>query len=414
MCQKRNMLISHLSQIATGRTRSLFESDFLNHSDHMTRNLRGARVLVLGGAGTIGRATIECLLDFPVRELVIIDQDENGLTRLMRSIRGKEIQPDYPISSLCMHVHSPIFSSWLSEQKSFSHVLNFVAVKHVRSEKQAHTVLHMIATNILNLYDLKLQLRSQSQGASVFSVSTDKAANPVSFMGATKRIMEHVLFWELGEEGGATKTSRFANVAFSAGSLLESFIDRLSERLPLAAPRGIQRYFLSAEEAGHICLLTSVLGQSRKIYIPNFQPTEHLVRLEDIAAAFLERMGFQAEIFGADELSKARQKMPDLVENGRYPLILTSASTPGEKPFEQFLAKGETTDSVWFSKHLSAISYDNNQGDDLMHVVRQLQRLVSGNDKQVNLQDLKSLIAKIETSFEVDHIEGHANLDDLF
>lgn len=406
------MPIAHLASIATGRSVSLFADDVVRQSAELQKNLSGANILVIGGAGTIGRATIECLLAFPLKGLSVVDQDENGLTRLIRSIREKEAQPVFPVSTLCMHAASPIFRSWLNDQPSFSHVLNFAAVKHVRSEKQAHTVLHMIETNILNLHDLKCHLATQSPEASLISVSTDKAANPVSFMGATKRLMEHVLFAKVDGFRGATRTTRFANVAFSAGSLLESFVDRFEGRVPLAAPRDIKRYFVSVEEAGHLCLLAAILGQDKTIMVPNLDPLDHLSDMADVAKAFLEAKGYEAAVFDLDEDACAKRQLPSLMERGRYPLILTPSDSAGEKPYEEFVGAGEQVVPVSFSNQLSAIRYQiAPELHELSLVLEDFRSLVSGGNPELSLYQLKSIMARIEPSFEANHIEGSSQLD---
>lgn len=409
-------MIQKPTSILTGRTSSLLSDDLEKARDALTENLKNAAVLVIGGAGSIGSETIALLSDFPLKSLIIVDQDENGLARLMRRLRGSPNQPRAAeIHTLPLSYGSPVFYAALASLPAFDFVLNFAALKHVRSEKDVWSTLQMMQTNILWQSDLLDALAAgKSNDARFFSVSTDKAANPVSFMGATKRLMEHVIF-NTGlrcELGGGVTSARFANIAYSQGSLLESFVQRLEAQTPLAAPQGIKRFFMDLEEAGQLCLLAAVLGEAGSVYIPDLDPAEHLVDMQTAAERFLSANGYEAISFGLDDQADAFSHFAALQAEHKWPLILTPADTAGEKPYEEFVGIGETALASDF-EHLQRINFASDiSAKELRSFLNGIQVRSADKIEALTSKDLMDWVAKIEPAFRQAHIASSTTLDD--
>ena len=404
-------LLKRPTEMLTRRSESLLANDMAANANRLTELLAGKSCLVIGGAGSIGSETTLLLAQFPLSRLTIIDQDENGLARLVRRLRGNALAPaTAQIDSLPMDYGSTAFFAMLRASEPYDYVLNFAALKHVRSEKQPWSIFAMMDTNILKQSDLLSALSETGKPFRYFSVSTDKAANPVSFMGATKRLMEHVMFTETANVSSA----RFANVAYSQGSLLESFCDRLDSDTPLAAPLGIERFFFTLEEAGQMCLLTGILGETGKIYIPDLSPEEHLVSMETAAISFLEANGYEAIAYPLEKQTEAFSDFAELKAGGKWPLILTPSDTAGEKPYEEFAGEKETvTDSAFAA--LKAVNYapSNFAGgvNALSAKLREL-KLDTSALSQLSTDDMKAWVSEIEPNFEHRHIGSEKTLDD--
>lgn len=338
--------IHELSKRVTGRPAPLFTEDVATRQDFLREKLEGARILVIGAAGSIGSATAQAFSRFRLASLHLVDQNENGLADLIRDFRNNaETLAVSDVRTLPLDFGSPIMKLFLDSEKSYDLVLNFAAIKHVRSEKDVPSLLQMLDTNVNKPFRLMGWLAQSSPLASYFCVSTDKAANPTSLMGASKRAMEHLIFsgeaipkWNL-----RATSARFANVAFSNGSLLLSFLQRLQNRQPLACPEATKRYFISMEEAGQICMLAAVDAPSQCSLIPRFTSWE-LLELEAVARRVLEAQGLNARLYHQEEEAKARVRK-DLAQ-GYYPVLLTPLDTSGEKPFEEFVGEGEETREV--------------------------------------------------------------------
>jgi nucleoside-diphosphate-sugar epimerase len=347
----------NLDPIATNRDSSLFAPDVDAFRGVIEDQIKGRRILVLGGAGSIGGATLRQLLNFSCDTIHVVDQNENQLAELVRDLNSTAATralSDFQV--LPLNINAPAFQRLLIDEPPYDVVLNFAALKHVRSEKDPYSLLQMIQTNVLEPVQLLRSLAERGRTTRYFAVSTDKAANPVNLMGATKRAMEHAIFSEEvlpGDELCRT-SARFANVAFSNGSLLESFGKRLEKRQPLAAPRDTRRFFVSQEEAGQICLLAAFATPAQHILFPLLSSKTDLRPLDLIATQFLEHYGYEPVIYEREE--DARQGLEaDLAEN-RYPLLLTPLDTAGEKSFEEFLSGEEQQIDVRMSA-LAAIPY---------------------------------------------------------
>lgn len=326
-----------VSENITSRSSSMFASDIEANKELLKQEIEGKSLLVIGGAGSIGSSYIRAILPFKPSKLVVVDLSENGLvelTRDLRSTHGMYIPREYHTYTLSFA--DPIFERIFREEKGFDIVANFSAHKHVRSEKDKYSVQALIENNVIKAKGL-LDLLAEYPPRHFFCVSTDKAANPVNIMGASKRIMEDMIM------AYTTKfrvtTARFANVAFSNGSLLAGFVDRIMKRQPLAAPRDVRRYFVSPEESGQICMLACILGRNGEIFFPKLGE-EKMMTFSSICDRFLETLGYEKKECATDE--EAKRFASEMPEDGKiYPVVYFNSDTTGEKDYEEFYVSGE-------------------------------------------------------------------------
>jgi nucleoside-diphosphate-sugar epimerase len=397
---------AELTSIVTGRTGSLFASDLAASSDHVVAKVRDRRILIIGGGGSIGAATIRIILDYHPSALHVVDHNENYLAELVRELRGLPAGiPDIDFRALPLDYGGPVMERLLTDSTPYDLVLNFAALKHVRSEKDIYSVLQMFDTNLVRHMRFKRWLADHRHGSTYFAVSTDKAANPVSLMGASKRLMEDLIFDVATESYQTTTSARFANVAFSNGSLLQGFGYRLAKRQPLAVPRDTRRYFISHQEAGELCLLATCRIPDSHIAVPRVDTTLQLQLLEDIACACLDYWGLGAERY-LDE-ARARNDVERLAREGRWPLLLTPLDTGGEKPFEEFVGTGETaTDCGLFNvsalRHIPCVTTEQK-------LFEQIARWVDEPDLAIAEATLISAISDALPNFR--HSQSERNLD---
>ncbi|MDZ7719673.1 MAG: UDP-N-acetylglucosamine 4,6-dehydratase [Balneolaceae bacterium] len=324
------------------RKKSLFQEDFKRYGSELKHNVASSSFLVLGGAGSIGQAITKEIFKRNPKKLHVVDISENNLVELVRDIRSSFGYIEGEFRTFALDIASWQFDAYTNTQTDFDYVLNLTALKHVRSEKDPFTLMRMIETNILN--SLKITSWAKEIGSKkYFAVSTDKAANPVNMMGATKRIME--LFLMLDSEKINISTARFANVAFSDGSLLHSFKQRLAKRQPIVAPNDVKRYFVTPQEAGAICLFSTVLGKNRDVFFP-ILGDEHLIKFTDIAMSYLKYAGYEPYLVSSED--EARNKIEELTSAGQWPCLFAPSNTTGEKTFEEFYTKDEEPDFVSF------------------------------------------------------------------
>lgn len=338
-------LSNFVASYVTKRPVSIFLQDVEEHNDILSSKISGKSVLVIGGAGSIGSSFIKAILPFKPKTLVVVDTNENALaelTRDLRSTKGTFVPADYV--TYPMDFASPVFEKMFIKRGGFDIVGNFSAHKHVRSEKDIFSVEALLQNNVLHA-KLLLDLLVQYPPEEYFCVSTDKAANPVNIMGASKRIMEDVIFSY--SDKFPVKTARFANVAFSNGSLPAGFMARIQKLQPLSAPSDVRRYFVSLEESGQICMLACILGKNREIFFPKLEEAQ-MMTFDAIGTALLHEHGYEVLECSSDE--EAIDKAEDL-KNGSnlYPVHYSVSDTSGEKPFEEFVTETETADMERFS-----------------------------------------------------------------
>jgi FlaA1/EpsC-like NDP-sugar epimerase len=335
----------------TFRQESLLKPDYEKYADQLTARIQDKSVLVIGGAGTIGSSYIKAILKFRIRKLVVVDINENGLTELVRDLRsstGTNVPDDfitYPVN-----FGDRVFEKIFHEHGPFEIVANFAAHKHVRSEKDIYSIEAMIENNVLRARKL-LNLLLQFPPEHFFCVSTDKAANPVNIMGASKKLMEELIM--AYSDQLPIKTARFANVAFSNGSLPLGFLDRLNKQQPWSCPLGIRRFFVSPAESGELCLMASVMGESGDIFFPKLDEVRDMIPFDQIAKALLKSLGLEPDICNSEE--EAKQKALLLNENSTtYPIFFFGSDTSGEKAFEEFYTEKEKLDNDSFI-HLGVV-----------------------------------------------------------
>ncbi len=360
------------------RQESMFRPDIEARARALTDAISGRSVLVIGGAGSIGSRFVKAILPFKPRTLVVVDINENALaeqTRDLRSTKGMYIPDEF--ISYPMDYASPSFKHMMDKRKGFDVVANFSAHKHVRSEKDIYSIEALLRNNVINAKKLLDILKTYPPKA-YFCVSTDKAANPVNIMGASKRIMEDLIFCY--SEYFPVKTARFANVAFSNGSLPAGFIERLYKRQPLSAPLDVKRYFVSPEESGQICMLSCFLGNNREIFFPKLKEAQ-MMTFDAIAENFLKAHGYEPFYCNSDDEAKDKIASLSLTDKS-YPVHFSKSDTSGEKMYEEFFTEDEAVDQERFTS-LGVVT-----------------------DKPVPAKDkLETLISSLDSAFEDPNLE---------
>jgi FlaA1/EpsC-like NDP-sugar epimerase len=399
-----------LDEVVTRRRRSLFESDLNAQAANIAEKLTGRRVLVIGGGGSIGSATTRLLLDYGPSAVHVVDQNENYLAELVRYLRGRpEGLANVDFRTLPVDYGSPIMERFLSEtEPPFEIVLNFAALKHVRSEKNIYSILQMLDTNLVRHARFKRWLSEHGHGSIYFAVSTDKAANPTSLMGASKRLMEDLTFGVHVERAQSTTAARFANVAFSNGSLLEGFLRRLAARQPLAAPCDTCRYFISQSEAAELCLIAAIAAPDQHVAFPNLDPLNELQTLESIAVRLLEHFGLTPQFY--DDEERARHDVASAARVGRWPIVLTPLDTSGEKPYEEFVADGEVAVDIGMKvvrafRHVPSQAIERGLFDWMAELIDETGRSV---DKSTIVDEVRQALPRFS------HIDTGRNLDQRF
>ena len=353
-----------------GRTAPLFDDDIASRRKELEALVSNSRFLVIGGAGSIGQAVTREIFKRHPLALHVVDISENNMVELVRDIRSTLGYIDGDFRTFALDCGSNEYRALMNASEGYDYVLNLSALKHVRSEKDPFTLMRLIEVNILNT--IKTVQMAKAQGAKkYFCVSTDKAANPVNMMGASKRIMEMFLMRE--SESVEISTARFANVAFSDGSLLHGFNQRFAKRQPISAPNDVRRYFVTPQESGELCLMSCLLGENRDIFFPKLSEQLHLTTFSDIAERYIKNLGY--EPYKCSTEQEARDRSDELIASKRWPCYFFKSDTSGEKDFEEFFTDNEILDMDRF-KNLGVIknkaSFSSDKLDNFLKVIHEL------------------------------------------
>lgn len=405
----KNMQISFkidnfISSFITHRPKSLLADDFMKYDAELNSRINGKSVLVIGGAGTIGSSYIKAILKFKIKKLVVVDINENGLTELVRDLRSS-IEYAVPSDFITYPVNfgDNVFEKIFRYHGPFDIVANFAAHKHVRSEKDIFSIEAMIENNVLQarkLLDLLLQFPPEH----FFCVSTDKAANPVNIMGASKKLMEELIMSY--SDRLPIKTARFANVAFSNGSLPLGFLERMSKLQPWSCPLGIKRFFVSPQESGELCLIASIMGESGDIFFPKLDENRDMIPFDQIAIDLLETLGLTPNICQTEDDAKQNALLIN-DSSTTYPIYFFHSDTSGEKSFEEFYTEKEILDNDSFI-NLGVVKNSNKRNiAEIDTIFSQLRTLFdSGNVSKSAIVDILKVYLP---NFE--HIETGKGLD---
>ena len=396
-------LSDFISEKVIKREKSMFLGDIHSFEPDLTQKIAGKSALVIGGAGSIGSSFIRAILPFRPASLVVVDTNENALaelTRDLRSTKGMYVPDEY--ITYPMDFASDVFRKMFVKHGGFDIVANFSAHKHVRSEKDIYSVEALLQNNVLHA-KLLLDLLAEYPPEEYFCVSTDKAANPVNIMGASKRIMEDVIFSY--SDRFPVKTARFANVAFSNGSLPAGFLARIQKLQPLSAPSDVRRFFVSPEESGQICMLSCILGSNREIFFPKLE-TAQMMTFDKIGTELLKAHGYEVLQCGSDE--EAIEKAEDLKRGSKkYPVHYAKSDTSGEKAYEEFVTDTETADMERF-KALGVITGKPKPSREKVQVLFDTLNAAFNRDN-VTKEEIVSILKDYLPNFE--HIETGKSLD---
>lgn len=385
-----------------GRERELFADDVGKHEADLKRIISSSSFLVLGAAGSIGQAVTKEIFKRNPLKLHAVDISENNMVELVRDVRSSFGYINGDFQTFALDIGSVEYDAFINADGQYDYILNLSALKHVRSEKDPYTLMRMITVNILNTEKTLLQSIA-NHAKKYFCVSTDKAANPVNMMGASKRIMEMFLMRRSLEID--ISTARFANVAFSDGSLLYGFNQRIQKNQPIVAPKDIKRYFVTPKESGELCLMSCIYGENRDIFFPKLSEELHLVTFAEIAVKYLEQIGYEPYVCNSED--EAREFAYFLPQQGKWPCLFSDSDTTGEKDFEEFFTQNEILDLDRYP-HLGVIknapTFDQ---ESLEHFLSKIDELKSS--KGWGKEDLVSLFDEMIPGF--DHNEIGKYLD---
>ncbi len=326
-----------------GRKKALFTTDITKHEVELKNIVSNSTFLVLGGAGSIGQAVTKEIFKRNPQKLHVVDISENNMVELVRDIRSTFGYINGDFQTFALDIGSIEYDAFIKADGKYDYVLNLSALKHVRSEKDPYTLMRMIDVNVFNT-EKTMKQATENGSKKYFCVSTDKAANPVNMMGASKRIMEMFLMRRSADI--AISTARFANVAFSDGSLLHGFNQRIQKIQPIVAPKDIKRYFVTPQESGELCLMSCIFGENRDIFFPKLSESLHLITFADIAVKYLKKIGYEPHLCESED--EARSLAKTLPQEGKWPCLFTDSDTTGEKDFEEFFTDNETLDMKRF------------------------------------------------------------------
>lgn len=391
-----------ISNKVLDRPQSLFAKDIVANTAILEREIKGKSALVIGGAGTIGSSFIRAILEFEPVKLHVVDTNENGLTELTRYLRSKEgqyVPSDY--KTYPMNFGDPVFKKLFVNEGGYDIVANFAAHKHVRSEKDHYAIEAMIDNNVFKAKDF-LDLLKENPPRHFFCVSTDKAANPVNVMGASKKLMEETIM--AYSRDIKITTARFANVAFSNGSLLDGYIFRLLKKQPISCPSDVKRFFVSPDESGQICMLACILGKSGEIFFPKLAE-EEMIYFKSITEDFFKEMRRDIDYCSSD--SEAKSKAANLSDDAPYPVYFFKTDTSGEKLYEEFYTDTDEVDLATYDSMGVVKNAIKPSLEQINTVIKDLQVLMDG--KSCDKAAIVSLLKQLLPDFE--HIETGKSLD---
>jgi len=364
-----------------GRDEELFSSDIAAQEDFLIETIQKSRFLVIGGAGTIGQAVTREIFKRDPKVLHVVDISENNMVELVRDIRSTKGYGVGDFQTFSLDCGSVEFESLMKSMGPYDYVFNLSALKHVRSEKDPFTLMRMIMVNVFNTVKT-LRMAKEMGTKKYFCVSTDKAANPVNMMGASKLIMEMFLMRESLTQN--ISMARFANVAFSDGSLLHGFNQRFAKRQPFSAPNDVCRYFVTPQESGELCLLSGLVGNNRDIFFPKLSKNLHLITFSEIAVRYLIERGY--EPYECASENEARDRAEDLISNGQWPCYFFNSDTTGEKDFEEFFTDYEDLDMDSFET-IGVIhnqpKFDENKLNEFMDGIEELRKKETWNKQDI-------------------------------
>jgi len=375
-----------------GRSRLLFSDDIKYYKDILLDKVSKSSFLILGGAGSIGQAVTKEVFKRNPTKLHVVDINENNLAELVRDIRSSHGYMKGEFKTFAIDVGSAEYDAFIKSDGKYDYVLNLSALKHVRSEEDPYTLMRMIVVNIFNT-DKTIKQSIDNGTKKYFCVSTDKAANPVNMMGASKFIMEKFLLRNSREI--KISTARFANVAFSDGSLLYSFNQRFEKKQPIVAPKDVRRYFLSSEESGELCLMSCVFGNNMEIFFPKLDSSQHLINLSDIAMKYIKSRGYEPFICSSED--EARDLIKTLPDKRIWPCLFTVSDTTGEKESEEFFTEEELLDMNRF-KNIGVIQKSLDSDESGLTQFEEKMRYLQSNYSW-SKQDLVDEFAKLIPNF---------------
>lgn len=364
-----------------GRDTEIFEQDILRNETELKNTIQKSSFLVIGGAGSIGQAVTKEIFKRNPLKLHVVDVSENNMVELVRDLRSSIGYIDGDFQTFALDIGSVEYDVFIKSDGKYDYVLNLSALKHVRSEKDAFTLMRMIDVNIFNT-EKTLEQSITNGTKKYFCVSTDKAANPVNMMGASKRIMEMYLMRK--SKDIKISTARFANVAFSDGSLLHGFNQRILKKQPIVAPNDIKRYFVTPKESGELCLMSCVFGENRDIFFPKLSENLHLISFADIAVKYLAEIGYEPYLCETEE--EARNNVDDLVAQKKWPCLFSSSDTTGEKDFEEFYTQNETLDMNRFENFgiiKNDTDFDSSKLENFTHQISELKSNLNWNKESI-------------------------------
>ena len=375
-----------------GRDSEIFTKDISTKEQELSKIVSGSTFLVIGGAGSIGQAVTKEIFKRNPLKLHVVDISENNMVELVRDLRSSFGYIDGDFQTFALDIGSIEYDAFIESDGKYEYVLNLSALKHVRSEKDPFTLMRMIDVNIFNT-EKTVKQAIEKGSKKYFCVSTDKAANPVNMMGASKRIMEMYLM-NLSQKI-TISTARFANVAFSDGSLLHGFNQRIQKRQPIVAPNDIKRYFVTPKESGELCLMSCIFGENRDVFFPKLNQDLHLITFADIALKYLAELGYQPYLCSSEE--EVRQMMFTLPEQGKWPCLFTNSDTTGEKDFEEFFTDKEVLDMSRFEN----FGIIKNEGDFLIDKIDLFSNTISEfkKSRKWNKEQLVDLFFKMIPDF---------------